>query len=84
MPPAIHTLEEAAARLRISKNALARLARRTENCSSIGRALLFSEADMAALWEAMRVPASSGRQVIPRERHMEERAKAFLSRKRSR
>jgi hypothetical protein len=79
--PVIYTLTEAAQRMRTNKNALARLARRNGHCSTIGRALLFSEADLAALWEAMRVPATSPRQATPLEKNIEERAAAFLSRK---
>lgn len=56
--PTIYTLAEAAERLRMNKNALSRLARRTGHCSQAGRNLLFSEEDLLALWEEMRVPAT--------------------------
>jgi hypothetical protein len=59
----IYTLAEAAERLRTTGNALARLARRTGHCSQIGRDLRFSEADMEALWQELRVPAKAGRSV---------------------
>lgn len=50
----IYTLEEAADYLRMTKNALARLARRSGNCSLAGRNLLFSESDLMANWDEMR------------------------------
>jgi len=53
----IFTLAEAAERLRLNRNALARLARRTGHCAQAGRTLLFSESDLVAIWEEMRVPA---------------------------
>ena len=52
----IYTLAEASERLRLNKNALARLARRTGHCAEAGRKLLFSETDLSALWQEMRVP----------------------------
>ncbi|SDH07787.1 hypothetical protein [Pelagibacterium luteolum] len=55
----IYSLAEAAERLRLNKNALARLGRRTGNCSVTGRTVLFSEADLLAIWQEMRAPRSS-------------------------
>ncbi|ODT69046.1 MAG: hypothetical protein ABS75_18520 [Pelagibacterium sp. SCN 63-23] len=62
--PKIYTLGEAAERLRLNKNALARLARRTGHCAEAGRNLLFSEADLLALWDEMRVEPKAGRTVV--------------------
>ena len=54
----IYSLAEASERLRLNKNALARLGRRTGHCSVTGRTVLFSEADLLALWQEMRVTPS--------------------------
>ena len=80
MPDTIYTLAEAAERFRMTKNALARLARRTGRCSQVGRDLLFSEADLAAIWESMRVaPTKAQEAVLGRpEAEMHKRANAFL------
>jgi len=51
---AIYTLDEAAAYLRIHKNALARHARRTGNCSVFGRTILFNDSDLLAIWDDAR------------------------------
>lgn len=51
----IYSLAEASERLRLNKNALARLGRRTGHCSVTGRTVLFSESDLLALWQEMRV-----------------------------
>lgn len=80
MLPAIYTLAEAAERMRTSRNAVARLARRTGHCAAVGRALLFSEDDLAALWEAMRVPTRP-HPSNPSDRNIEQRAAAFLAAK---
>ena len=85
--PTIYTLHEAAERMRLTPNALARLSRRTGHCSAVGRTLLFSEADLVALWESMRVVAK-----VPRnhqhagysEKVISEKAQAFLARGRRR
>lgn len=77
----IYTLAEAAERFRMTKNALARLARRTGRCSQVGRDLLFSEADLAAIWESMRlVPTKAAQEVAlgRTETATHKRAKAFL------
>jgi hypothetical protein len=41
-------------------NALGRLARRKGLCSAHGRYLLFSEQDLADIWEVMRVASRDG------------------------
>ncbi|WP_390888803.1 helix-turn-helix domain-containing protein [Devosia neptuniae] len=76
----IYTLAEAAERFRMTKNAVARLARRTGRCSQVGRHLLFSEADLAAIWESMRVaPTKAQETVLGRaEAEMRKRAASFL------
>jgi len=51
----IYTLAEASERLRLNKNALSRIARRTGHCSVTGRTVLFSESDLIAIWEGIRV-----------------------------
>ncbi|WMT90963.1 hypothetical protein [Pelagibacterium sp. H642] len=51
----IYTLAEASERLRLNKNALARIARRTGHCSVTGRTVLFSESDLIAIWKGIRV-----------------------------
>ena len=79
--PIIYTLAEAAQKLRLNKNALARLARRTGHCSQAGRTLLFSEDDLLALWEEMRVRPDDRRvHTSPAflSRDTRERALAFL------
>ncbi|MBS7546281.1 helix-turn-helix domain-containing protein [Ancylobacter oerskovii] len=53
----IYTLEEAADRLRTTPRMVARLARRYGRCARIGREYRFSEGDLAALWDAIRLPA---------------------------
>src|SRR5690606_11479829 len=50
----IYTLGEAADYLRMTKNALARVARRSGHCSIAGRDLLFSESDLLANWDEIR------------------------------
>lgn len=50
----IYTLDEAAAYLRVTKHAVARLARRTGHCSIIGRVLRFSDSDLLAMWDEIR------------------------------
>lgn len=84
LPPTIYTLGEAAERLRMSRHALAKVARRTGHCSQAGRALLFSEADLAAIWLAMRVqPAEKGQEgpsLAVASIGLEERARALLAR----
>ncbi|MDF2621312.1 MAG: hypothetical protein K0S00_3971 [Xanthobacteraceae bacterium] len=57
LPETIYTLHEAAERLRTTPRVLARIARRYGRCAEIGRSLRFSEADIAALWQAIRVTA---------------------------
>ncbi|MDF2810525.1 MAG: hypothetical protein K0S56_1556 [Microvirga sp.] len=57
LPETIYTLHEAAERLRTTPRMLARIARRYGRCAEIGRSLRFSEADIAALWQAIRVTA---------------------------
>lgn len=52
----IFTTDEAAARLRLSRRGLIKLARTHGACSRNGRDYLFSEADLLALWQAMREP----------------------------
>lgn len=55
LPETIYTLQEAAERLRTTPRVLARIARRYGRCAEIGRSLRFSEADIAALWQAIRI-----------------------------
>jgi hypothetical protein len=59
---AIFSAEEASERLRITKRKLIKIARETGNCSRLGRDYLFSEADLLAVWQGLREPAT------PRER----------------
>lgn len=53
----IYTTDEAAARLRLTRRALIKIARRSGHCSRVGRDYLFSEADLLAIWQDMREPA---------------------------
>jgi hypothetical protein len=55
----IYSLEEAAAYLRTTKQAVARTARRFGLCSIFGRDLRFSDSDVLAIWDAMRCRSSS-------------------------
>jgi hypothetical protein len=84
LPPTIYTLAEAAERLRMSRHGLAKVARRTGRCSQAGRALLFSEDDLAAIWQAMRVqPAEKGQEgpsLAAASIRLEEQARALLAR----
>ena len=50
----IYTADEAAERLRLTKRALIKIARRSGHCSRAGRDLLFSEADLLAIWQDIR------------------------------
>lgn len=55
----IYSLDEAAAYLRASKQAVARTARKHGLCSVFGRAIRFSESDVLAIWDAMRCRSDS-------------------------
>lgn len=81
----IYTLEEAAERLRLNKNALARIARRTGNCSIFGRSVLFSDSDLLAIWQGMRVEPTRSvetvKSTLKSEREIQQRAKEFLAKK---
>lgn len=61
----IYTTDEAAERLRLSRRALIKLARKYGHCSRDGRDYLFSEADLLAIWQDMREPAQEPRQRMP-------------------
>lgn len=50
----ILTMDEAAERLRISRRSLQELVKSHPHYAANGRKKLFSEGDIAALWEAMR------------------------------
>ncbi|MDX3976696.1 hypothetical protein [Shinella sp.] len=50
----IYTADEAAVRLRLTNRALIKIARKHGCCSRFGRDYLFSEADLLAIWEALR------------------------------
>ncbi|MCZ0734573.1 helix-turn-helix domain-containing protein [Phreatobacter sp. AB_2022a] len=52
----IYTTDEAAERLRLTRRAIIKLARQHGQCSRVGRDYLFSEADLLALWQALREP----------------------------
>lgn len=54
----IYKADEAAERLRITKRALIKLARKHGSCSRVGREYLFSESDLLAIWQAIREPAT--------------------------
>jgi hypothetical protein len=53
----IYTLEEAAEKMRLKPRTLAKFAQDRGLCSVRGRAILFIESDLVAIWEAMRAPA---------------------------
>ncbi|MBX5234151.1 MULTISPECIES: hypothetical protein [unclassified Rhizobium] len=55
----IYTVDEAANRLRLTNRALIKIAREYGYCSRSGRDYLFSEADLLAIWQALREPAKS-------------------------
>ncbi|MBY5698493.1 hypothetical protein [Rhizobium leguminosarum] len=55
----IYTADEAAERLRLTNRALIKIAREYGYCSRSGRDYLFSEADLLAIWQALREPAKS-------------------------
>lgn len=54
----IFTTDEAAERLRLTRRALIKLARRYGHCSRSGPDYLFSEADLLAIWQDIRQPPS--------------------------
>jgi hypothetical protein len=54
-PPKIYTMKEAATALRISRRSLQDLIREYPHYALNGSRKLFSDADLAALWEAMRL-----------------------------
>lgn len=58
-PDKVYTMEEAAARLRISRRALQELVKRFPFYALNGNRKLFSEEDLGALWESMRPHSSS-------------------------
>jgi hypothetical protein len=53
----IYTADEAAERLRLTNRGVIKLAKQYGLCSRIGRDYLFSEADLLAIWQAIREPA---------------------------
>ncbi len=55
----IYTLQEAAEKMRLKPRTLAKFAQERGICSVRGRAILFSEGDLVALWEAMRCAPTS-------------------------
>lgn len=55
----IYTLEEASAYLRMTRRAIAKVAKREGLCTIDGRDLLFSESDLLAIWDVKRCPSSS-------------------------
>lgn len=59
---AIYTSDEAAERLRLSNRGLIKIAKTYGYCSRAGRDYLFSEADLLAIWQAIREPAKAPRQ----------------------
>lgn len=61
----IYTTDEAATRLRLTRRALIKIARRSGHCSRVGRDYLFSEADLLAIWQDMREPAQEPRRRAP-------------------
>ncbi|PBB93196.1 hypothetical protein CK215_04255 [Mesorhizobium sp. WSM3864] len=54
----IYKADEAAERMRVTKRALIKLARKHGACSRVGREYLFSESDLLAIWQAIREPAA--------------------------
>lgn len=75
----IYTLAEAAERLRTSKSAVSRIARRTGHCSIFGsRTMRFSESDLLALWDATRVTPTEPRERLPARRSEEETRRRAL------
>lgn len=55
----IHSLKEAADQLRMTPRAVAKVARVHGLCAISGRNLLFSDADIIAIWNVLRCPSSS-------------------------
>ncbi|WP_457300031.1 hypothetical protein [Phyllobacterium sp. P5_D12] len=70
----IYTLDEAAEKIRLKPRTLAKFAQDRGLCSVRGRAILFSEGDLVAIWEAMRVPAKGtfGVSGLPPQTHLSE------------
>ncbi len=60
----IYTADEAADRFRLPNRSAIKLARKHGYCSRFGRDYLFSEADLLALWQALREPAEEPRRVV--------------------
>lgn len=52
----IHTTDEAAERLRLSRRQLIKIARRYGLCSRVGQQYLFSETDLLGIWGVLREP----------------------------
>jgi len=81
----IYTLAEAAERLRTTRHAVSRAARRYGLCAIIGRDLRFTEADLVALFEAMRVKPKDTRRIeyerpFSSEADLSRRAREFVTR----
>lgn len=81
----IYTLAEAAERLRTSRHAVAKTARRYGLCAVVGRDLRFTEADLVAIFDAMRPEAKEPRRVehvTPRasDAEISRRAREFVTR----
>lgn len=76
---AVYTLAEAAERLRMNRHGLAKVARRIGACAQLGRQLLFTDADLEAIWADLRVPKKPPRPETPRERGIAAHAQSFLA-----
>ena len=90
----IYSLQEAADYLRVSKQALARAARRHGIGARFGRDIRFTDADVREMWEAMRARTEGGGLASAvagyrddnvfqslRSRALSERAKKLLAKK---
>lgn len=61
----IHTTDEAAQRLRVTRRTMIKLGRDLGSCSMIGREYFFSERDLLDIWQAQRaMPTSSQGQAV--------------------
>ena len=88
----ILTMDEAAERLRISRRSLQDLVKDHPHYAANGRKKLFSEGDIAALWEAMRCRSNSsgakdrttGTSEVLSEEKLYSRARELIGKKRRR
>ena len=71
MPPKLYTLAETAAIFRVSKRVFAQFIADKPFYRTIGRAKLFTDQDIAQLYEAMECPSKSTSAPAPHAAHSE-------------